>query len=375
MIHLCIFGEETFMNLNTAQLFFQVAKFSSFSEASRNIHIAQSSISKRIGELEEELNIPLFFRRNKSFELTPKGGELHNILSSILQEGIQFTLSPLSSESTLINLTNLRYFYYVAKEHSFSKAAEKLYIAVSALSRRIKDLEKEIGFQLFQRTNRFVTLTNKGEHFYYFAKNSVEKLYHFQELSKEIKTLRIGLYGFFTTSLQLRLLTAFGAQFTDIKFYYYGSPEQIIEAIHSSDIDIGYCNKKHIPKDLVATQFFPVNLVLISGVHFDFSKPFSIYVALSTSIIKSEILERLHTLNYNTDLVIFNSLTLKEYREKIVLENNLLIIFEEAILTFLNSDEFVKHRDIFSTTSTLASKKKLPDSLLSLIKIHTESYR
>ncbi|MCR4883541.1 MAG: LysR family transcriptional regulator [Clostridiales bacterium] len=57
----------------------------------------------------------------------------------------------------------LRYFLTVAREESFSRAADALYLSQPTLSRQIKDMEEELGVQLLVRTNRNVRLTQEGQ--------------------------------------------------------------------------------------------------------------------------------------------------------------------------------------------------------------------
>ena len=56
----------------------------------------------------------------------------------------------------------LRYFLTVAREESFSRAAEALYLSQPTLSRQIRELEEELGVQLLIRTNRNIRLTQEG---------------------------------------------------------------------------------------------------------------------------------------------------------------------------------------------------------------------
>ncbi len=63
----------------------------------------------------------------------------------------------------------LRYFLAIAEHGSFSKAASKVYIAQSALSHQIAQLESELGTPLFHRSRRGVELTEGGEVFHAYA--------------------------------------------------------------------------------------------------------------------------------------------------------------------------------------------------------------
>ncbi len=56
----------------------------------------------------------------------------------------------------------LRYFLAVAREESFSRAAQSLYLSQPTLSRQIREMEAELGATLFIRTNRSVVLTREG---------------------------------------------------------------------------------------------------------------------------------------------------------------------------------------------------------------------
>jgi DNA-binding transcriptional LysR family regulator len=64
-----------------------------------------------------------------------------------------------------MELRHLRYFVAVAEEENVSRAALKLHVSQPGISRQIHDLEDEIGFQLFERSAKFVRLTRAGKVF------------------------------------------------------------------------------------------------------------------------------------------------------------------------------------------------------------------
>ncbi len=102
----------------------------------------------------------------------------------------------------------IRQVYYVlevAKQRSFSKAAEMLFVSQPAISQQIHALEEELQSKLFKRDTHSVVLTAEGEKFCAYAKDvvgSVNKLLAaFGQSTADNKTLiRIGVFPFYKAS-------------------------------------------------------------------------------------------------------------------------------------------------------------------------------
>jgi DNA-binding transcriptional LysR family regulator len=137
-------------------------------------------------------------------------------------------------------------FLAVAEELSFRRAAERLSLDQSALSRRIKELESKLGFPLLFRTTRTVRLTEAGRQFYEDNTGIVSLVAGSVERARRIsegKTgrLRIGYMAFATTEKMPQAVKAFGQRFPDInvEIKYLRTEAQKI-ALAQGAIDIGF---------------------------------------------------------------------------------------------------------------------------------------
>jgi DNA-binding transcriptional LysR family regulator len=92
----------------------------------------------------------------------------------------------------VISTRQLRYFVEIAESGSFSAAAERLFVAQSALSRQIKELENLLQTPLFERTARQPRLTAAGEAFYPRARNLLGELHKASELATQVGHGQLG---------------------------------------------------------------------------------------------------------------------------------------------------------------------------------------
>ncbi len=77
---------------------------------------------------------------------------------------------------TQVELRQLRYFVAVVEELHIGRAAERLHMSQSPLSRAIRELERELGVVLFVRTTRRVELTPAGSLLFERARRAVAEI-------------------------------------------------------------------------------------------------------------------------------------------------------------------------------------------------------
>lgn len=120
--------------------------------------------------------------------------------------GLESSLSPAKSGARIdaiarkwrfvgglgLELRHLRCFVVLAEELHFTRAAERLHIEQSPLSRTIKELEDELGVLLFDRDRRGTRLTQAGEVFH----QDVQRVFSALELAREnVKAVSSGYLG------------------------------------------------------------------------------------------------------------------------------------------------------------------------------------
>ena len=80
-----------------------------------------------------------------------------------------------------MNIQQLRYVVAIANSGTFREAASKLFVSQPSLSVAIRDLETELGFQIFTRTTTGAVLTSQGMNFYEKALDVVKMFDSFEK--------------------------------------------------------------------------------------------------------------------------------------------------------------------------------------------------
>lgn len=141
-----------------------------------------------------------------------------------------------------MELRQLKYFVKAARTLNFSEAAKQLAITQSTLSQQIRQLETEMGTQLFQRDSHRVCLTEEGEALLPYAlttlssaETCVERLHDLRNLTTG--TLNIGVTYSFSPILTETVIT-FMKRYPKVKLnIYYKTMEELMDMLTTGEVD------------------------------------------------------------------------------------------------------------------------------------------
>lgn len=153
-----------------------------------------------------------------------------------------------------MELRHLRYFVAVAEEGSLTVAAEKrLHTAQPSLSRQLRDLEYEVGAQLFLRTSRGVELTPAGQAFLEHARLSLHQAAEAVAAARRVvRPAKASFAVGFLTGQEVEWLRhvthVLKDQLKDIDLRVSSdfSPD-VAEAVRRGDLDLGFCRVEQLP--------------------------------------------------------------------------------------------------------------------------------
>lgn len=160
-----------------------------------------------------------------------------------------------------MEIRNIVTFLKVAGTQNFSKAAEQLGYSQSAVTVQIRQLEKELNLQLFERIGKRVYLTEKGQEFIQYADeimNVVDRALEFPGEKNEVKgKLRIGGVESVCTALLPDLILQFHKMYPEVNVVIRsGTTEELIEMARSNELDFVFTFDKKLynPEWVCASQ-------------------------------------------------------------------------------------------------------------------------
>ncbi|MBS9775949.1 MAG: LysR family transcriptional regulator [Fusobacterium sp.] len=151
-----------------------------------------------------------------------------------------------------MDLHYLEIFYEVAKERSFTKAAERLFINQSAVSIQVKKFENILGTKLFDRSSKKIKLTYAGESLYKMAGEIFEKVKRTEkEISKIIDMdkakIVIGASPIIAEPLLPKALKKFSELHSEIEYdLIISTKDNLLKLLKEGEIDIIIIDNEHI---------------------------------------------------------------------------------------------------------------------------------
>jgi DNA-binding transcriptional LysR family regulator len=142
-------------------------------------------------------------------------------------------------------LNQVEAFLTVAERRSVSAASAVLYVTQPALTARIKNLERELGVELFIRSPRGMRLTAEGRAFRPHAQRAVQELAEGRELLRELREGRVGelLVGAapaISTYVLPLVLRRFQAEFANVHLIVRtGHSEEVLDLVLREQVQIG----------------------------------------------------------------------------------------------------------------------------------------
>lgn len=158
-----------------------------------------------------------------------------------------------------MELRQLKYFITSADTLNFTEAARQCFITQSTLSQQIKQLETELGVQLFERIGKRVFLTETGRDFLPYARQTVADADYGVQRIKDMEDLKTGRLCIGTTfglsALITDVIARFSEQYPEIHFeVMFLKQDELIDAVRERKVDFALTFEMMEKDDLLTEQ-------------------------------------------------------------------------------------------------------------------------
>ena len=144
-----------------------------------------------------------------------------------------------------IELRHLRYFVAVAEELHFGRAAERLHVAQPPLSQQIRKLEDLLGYPLFTRTSRSVSLTPAGEALLQRARRTLRNVQRDIDETRsigrgDVGSLHIGFIGSAMLTTLPAIFRSYREKYPQVRLHLHESFTALVtEGLENGTLDAG----------------------------------------------------------------------------------------------------------------------------------------
>lgn len=194
----------------------------------------------------------------------------------------------------MYNYKHLLSFITVVEENSFTSAAGKLFITQPAISWQIKSLEKSIGVQLMERSDRDIQLTPAGELLYHKAKIIIDQYHQMKEemdshINSERNLIRLAASTIPGEYILPNIIKAFKDQHapTRVKIHISDS-KAVVHQIINGLASIGVLGSPPNHPDLEVSAFLSESLKLVCSSTFKLDQATDLEKVLKEPLIMRE---------------------------------------------------------------------------------------
>ncbi len=168
-----------------------------------------------------------------------------------------------------ITFRQLRLFEAVARNGSFTRAAEELHLTQPAVSTQIKQLEEEVGMPLFEQMGKKIFLTEAGREMYAFSRGIAERFHDIESVLDDMKGVKRGTLSITVTSTAKYfapyLLAAFLKNHQGVRVQLdVTNRESAVQQLHDNIPDMAIMGTPPQGMDLSAQAFLENPLVVIA---------------------------------------------------------------------------------------------------------------
>lgn len=144
----------------------------------------------------------------------------------------------------MIDFELYRIFVAVAKEENITKASEKLNISQPAVTKQIKNLEKQVSLKLFDRKSKGLSLTADGKAIYEKLKNPIEELNRVDgQVSKE-KFINIGTHNHMGSCILGDVINKYCLKYPNVKLNLIcEETSEMMKKLKNEELDIVFSKK------------------------------------------------------------------------------------------------------------------------------------
>ena len=191
----------------------------------------------------------------------------------------------------------MNYVYTVYKEKSFTSAAKKLFISQPSLSASVRRVEEKLGYPIFDRTTKPVTLTEYGRKYIDSIERIMEIENDFSDYLSNLENLRTGKLVFGGSSLYSSwflppILAEFNKLYPDISLEIREEDsENVFRMVQENEIDFFIENYKLSPTQYETYLYGPEYILLAVPKSFEVNDRLKMYQLPSTIIHGSDYLE------------------------------------------------------------------------------------